>query len=249
MRAAPTYRLVLLALAAGAPALHTNLVWLNGVLNICLLVSAMVDLAMSRRRIEIVRKPRPVLSIGAENPISLEVRSPGQPLEIELKDDLPLTFEQVGAWPRFGVGSPEWQSAKYRVRPMRRGNFTLGPLHGRYTSRLGLWHRFVTWSLPYQAGYIRREKAPERCQALGLLGVDRSMGPGDQLVQVLAGRAARKVGPGVGQVGGSLPVKASEPVDRLGREAPGAQLLQPVQDGRQLPPVRLTAGHELILVH
>ncbi len=147
-RFAPHPRLAALVLLAGIPAIFDGWLWLALGLSTILAVVALADLATSRRRIEAVRRVGDVLSIGAENLVRIEVRSVGPPLDLELKDDLPLHFELAGSWPRATLpGSGEWVTAEYRVRPMRRGRYALGRLHGRYRSRLGLWRRTVTWPL------------------------------------------------------------------------------------------------------
>lgn len=132
------------------PALLPGMAWLSGALLATLIVVALVDLATSKRAIEAVRKPGPVLSLGADNPIKLEVRC-SHALELELKDDLPLHFKAVGPWPKVSLRPGVWAEAEYRLRPMRRGQYVIGPLHGRYRSTLGLWVRRVTFPLADQA--------------------------------------------------------------------------------------------------
>jgi uncharacterized protein (DUF58 family) len=147
MRAAPTPRLALLLLLVGAPALVTGWFWLSLGLSAVLLVIAAVDLALSGRPIEAVRKlTAPVLSLDADNLVQLEVRSHGLPVALELKEDLPLHISLAGEWPRLQT-TPQWQTVTYKIHPMRRGQFTLGPLHGRYQSVLGLWRRQLVWKL------------------------------------------------------------------------------------------------------
>lgn len=149
MRAAPTPRLALLVALAAIPAAFEGWLWLGTALNLVLLATAAVDLFISgRRRFEAVRRTGQVLSIGADNPITMEVRSSGGPLELELKDDLPRYMDLVGEWPRVKVADNEWSTAQYRVRPVRRGLYGLNMLHGRYRSPLGLWSRRAVWSLP-----------------------------------------------------------------------------------------------------
>lgn len=143
---APTPRLAALMVAAALPSVWAPTVWLSQAALAVLLTAAVADLIASGRRIEAVRKPGPVLSIGAENPITVELRnlSP-MPVDLELKDDLPLHMEVAGEWPKATVPSGKWATVQYRVRPMRRGQYVIGPLHGRYLSRLGLWSRRLTW--------------------------------------------------------------------------------------------------------
>lgn len=143
----PTPRLAGLLFLASMPALLPSMFWLSIALLAALAVIAGVDFATSRRTIEAVRKLEGVLSLGAENPLKLEMRLFGGPVDLELKDDLPLHFEAVGPAPRVRLKDGAWQTVEYRVRPMRRGQYAIGPLHGRYRSTLGLWTRRITWPL------------------------------------------------------------------------------------------------------
>jgi uncharacterized protein (DUF58 family) len=147
-RIAPTARFAWLVLLAGLPALYAPTAWLAGALNAALLTVAVVDLLRSRRRLEAVRKPGAVLSLGTDNSVALEVRTTdgGPALAVDLKDDLPLHIGLYGQWPRAQL--PEggrWLKAEYRVKPDRRGQYALGPLHVRHGSPLGLWSRRLTW--------------------------------------------------------------------------------------------------------
>ncbi|MFZ5817361.1 MAG: DUF58 domain-containing protein [Bacillota bacterium] len=149
-RISPTPRLAVAVFLAALPALVPGMVWLSGALLAALAVAAMVDGITSRRSIEAVRRLEGVLSLGAENPVRLEVRCSGGPVRLELKEDLPLHCELAGEWPSVGLNEGQWQAAEYRLRPMRRGHYLLGPLHGRYRSGLGLWSRRITWPLVEQ---------------------------------------------------------------------------------------------------
>lgn len=147
-RIAPTPRLAWLVLAASLPALYAPTAWLSLALNAVLVTVALVDLIRSRRRLEAVRKPVGVLSLGTDNPVALEARATdgGPALTVELKDDLPLHLDRFGEWPR--VTLPEgggWAGAEYRVKPGRRGQYSLGPFHLRHVSPLGLWTRRLTF--------------------------------------------------------------------------------------------------------
>jgi uncharacterized protein (DUF58 family) len=149
VRFAPTPRLALALLLAGLPFLAGGaLTWLGIALNLILLTVAAADLIRSRHCIEAVRKPGPVLSLGTDNPLTVELRCPdGGEVEVELKDDLPLHMEAAGAWPRIRLVGGKWQTAEHRVVPMRRGQYVVGPLHGRFHSPLRLWSRRVTWNM------------------------------------------------------------------------------------------------------
>ena len=150
-RFSPTPLLPVLVFLAALPAVFPGLLWLSLSLEAALAVAAVADLAASRRSIEAVRHVDGPLSLGAENPVRLEFRSQGAPITLEVRDDLPLHLEQAGEWPAVSLKPGGWQEAIYRLRPMRRGQYLIGPLHGRYRSPLGLWHRRITFPLVDQA--------------------------------------------------------------------------------------------------
>ncbi|HWI51650.1 MAG TPA: DUF58 domain-containing protein [Symbiobacteriaceae bacterium] len=159
-RFAPTPRLAALVLLAALPAVYAPLAWLSQGALAILVTAAVVDLLRSRRQIEAVRKPGPVLSIGAENPITVEIKNlSGTPVALQLKDDLPLHFERAGDWPTLTAAPGKWQAAQYRVKPMRRGQYVVGPLHGQYQSQLGLWTRRLTWKITETARVYPNIKA------------------------------------------------------------------------------------------
>lgn len=150
-RFSPTPLLPLLVFLAALPAPFPGLLWLSLALEAALAAAAVADLAASRRSIEAIRHVEGPLSLGAENPIRLELRSQGAPVRLEVRDDLPLRVELAGDWPVVSLKPGAWQEAVYRVRPMRRGQYLLGPLHGRFRSPLGLWHRRITFPLVDEA--------------------------------------------------------------------------------------------------
>lgn len=159
-RFAPTPRLAALVLLVALPAVYAPLAWLSQGALAILVTAAVVDLLLSRRRIEAVRKPGPVLSIGAENPITVEIQNLSDtPVALHLKDDLPLHFERASDWPQVTAVPGKWQPAQHRVTPMRRGQYVIGPLHGQYKSQLGLWTRRLTWDITETARVYPNLKA------------------------------------------------------------------------------------------
>lgn len=144
-RVAPTPLMAALLLLAGLPSAVEGWAWLSGALTVILAVSAAVDFHLSRRRVELVRRVGPVLSLGAENLIGLELRTVQPPLQVTLRDDLPNHIELAGTWPRILLNDTQWAGAQYRLIPHRRGAYAIGPLHARFTSRLGLWQRQLVW--------------------------------------------------------------------------------------------------------
>lgn len=148
MRTQPTVLLVALALLAGLPLLAPSLQWLSLALNLGLLVVAALDLLYSRRPIEAERTAPQVAALGAQNRVEVALRSPGRPLMVELKEDLPADLPLAGAWPSLRLQGGAWHSTAYALRPRRRGQYSIGPLHVRYSSPLGLWRRQATVAAP-----------------------------------------------------------------------------------------------------
>lgn len=148
VRFGPTPRLALAVFVAGLPFVFgSSLAWLAVALNLVLATVAVVDFLRSRHTVELVRKPGPVLSLGTDNPVTMELRCLTGDITLELKDDLPLHMEPAGPWPQVALAGGKWQTAEYRVVPMRRGQYVIGPIHGRYRSPLGFWSRRITWKL------------------------------------------------------------------------------------------------------
>jgi uncharacterized protein (DUF58 family) len=145
----PSRALVLLAivpLGLGVATLaDRTLLWPMIAADLGLALIAAFDALLARRPLVTVRRQAPpVLSIGKPNLVTLELRSSARRrLSVAVTDDLfdtaecddlPLTLEL----PARGSGT-----ARYHVRPTRRGAHTLGDHHVRYLSPLGLWLRQV----------------------------------------------------------------------------------------------------------
>lgn len=146
----PTPRLVAGVVLTALPALVPGLVWLSTLLLAALAMVALIDLVTGRRTIEAVRRIDGVLSLGAENSIHLDLRSSPGDAHLEVKEDLPLYFEAVGPWPKVTLKGATWSTVEYRLKPMRRGQYLLGPLHLRYPTLLGLWMHRITLPLVEQ---------------------------------------------------------------------------------------------------
>ena len=145
MSAAPAPRLAVLLLAAALPAALPGLLWLSEALELLIILTALLDLAFSRRRLEVAVAMDPVFALGVANAVTLKVRAFGPPLTLELKQDLPLHIERLDDWPSLRTAHDAWVEATYQVKPMRRGAYALGAVHARYPSPLGLWRRRLTW--------------------------------------------------------------------------------------------------------
>lgn len=110
-----------------------------------ILLVAAVDALLARKALVRVRRRVPrVLSIGRSNPIDLEIVSLSRRrLSVLLRDDL---FEGATADElplRVDLPARGRVSARYRLRPTRRGAYAIGAHHVRYASPLGLWIRQV----------------------------------------------------------------------------------------------------------
>ncbi len=141
----PTARGVLLLLVAApviaAATWSPALEWVAGLYVLLVLALFALDwrLAGGIRRFEISRQHDTKLSLGAENPVQLEVRNRGRRgTTIQVRDEPPDDFEietrmLAGAAPPRG----SWQ-AVYHVRPLRRGDYQFGDLNLRWDGPLGL---------------------------------------------------------------------------------------------------------------
>lgn len=144
----PTLRgILLLLLAAPLMALATWLPpfeWLAwGYLGLALLILGLDwHLSGAVKRFDVVRLHEPRLSLGAENPIRLEIHNRGRrPVEFQVRDEAPEQFEIDT---RILTGKAEardtWRGL-YHVRPLRRGDYRFGDIHLRWRSPLGLLFR------------------------------------------------------------------------------------------------------------
>jgi len=158
VRVVPTPLLAFAVLAAGLPAVW-GWAWLSMALNLVLLTAAAVDLARSRPAVELAPAAPPVLSIGTDNTLSFDVRAPQGDLSLDFRVDLPLHMELDGSWPQGSLKANRWERVLYRVRPMRRGRYVVGPVHARHRSTLGFWSRRLTWRVAQEARVYPNLKA------------------------------------------------------------------------------------------
>lgn len=133
---------VLLSLAALADA---TLLWPMLALDGALAAVALGDLFAGWRRLVTARRDATgVLSIGRDNPVTVEIESrAARPLVVLLKDDLPPELASPDLPVRARLPARGRVSVTYHVRPSRRGAFRLGDHHLRYPTLLGLWWRQV----------------------------------------------------------------------------------------------------------
>jgi uncharacterized protein (DUF58 family) len=144
----PTRRLFwLLLLAAPLGAAGGSLVLAAVAVGGLAVVAAIVDwvLAGDGRRVRVTRRlASDKLSLGAWNPVSLELTNPTtRRLELQLRDLAPLEFVLDVAVPVFTTTLEPQASAAlgYRVRPVHRGDATFGDLYLRVDGPLGLMRR------------------------------------------------------------------------------------------------------------
>jgi uncharacterized protein (DUF58 family) len=90
-------------------------------------------------RFDVRRVHEPRLSLGAENPIRLEIHSRGlRPVEFQVRDEAPEQFQIETRILNGQVNPRETWRGMYHVRPLRRGDYQFGDLHLRWRSPLGL---------------------------------------------------------------------------------------------------------------
>lgn len=147
----PTLRLVLLLAIGGLPlALAgggvTALIAYDAILAALFMADAM--LAPGRTALVVSRRAEPILSLGVPAEVRIGVRNAGsRPVRVEVRDAVPRSVEAgsgAGAAGRLNLPPEGWGELSYRVRPVERGRFRLGPIHLRSRGPLGLaWRQLV----------------------------------------------------------------------------------------------------------
>ncbi|MDX9991087.1 MAG: DUF58 domain-containing protein [Anaerolineales bacterium] len=91
------------------------------------------------QRFDVRRIHEPRLSLGAENPIRLEIHNRGlRPVTFQVRDEAPEQFQIETRILEGQVNPRETWRGLYHVRPLRRGDYHFGDLHLRWRSPLGL---------------------------------------------------------------------------------------------------------------
>ncbi len=149
MKFVPTSRLVALlvvplGLAAATPFVPT-LTKTMVALDAAIFALALMDaLTLLRNPLSLHRRVPRVLSLGRDNPVTLEVRSQAKrPLRVWLKDDVPDSVEPSQQPLQLTLPALGRAEVVYHLRPTRRGAYELGDQHARYASVLGLWMRQI----------------------------------------------------------------------------------------------------------
>lgn len=119
-----------------------------------------------------------VLSIGAENPITITVRNrSGFPLLLRIRDEYPGAFSASQKEVTGKVPPYESVKLRYTVTPFKRGIYTFGKTFTRRMSRLRLWVFEDTFDLETEARVypnvqmVKKYDLLSRKQMLNFLGV------------------------------------------------------------------------------
>lgn len=143
----PSRRLVLAAalpvVLALAALFDGTLLWPMLGLDVAIVVVALVDAFLGASRLVQARRTvSRVLSVGRDNPITVELESRARRgLRVRVMDDLPLELTAAGLPGEAEVPARGRAELTYQVRPSQRGTFRLGDHHLRYPTPLGLWWR------------------------------------------------------------------------------------------------------------
>jgi len=111
-------------------------------LNLLICVVAAADWLVSVRlnRLHIERHVSDVLSVGAMNPVSLEVRNTlDSSIELELNDETPRPGIAREIPAKMTIPGGVSRELKYHFQPHRRGRYDFPAVHIRASSPLGLW--------------------------------------------------------------------------------------------------------------
>jgi uncharacterized protein (DUF58 family) len=141
----PTTRAVLLLLIA-APVIAAGtwvpgLEWVARGYTLLVLALCILDLALagSVRRFDVFREHDTKLSLGADNPIHVSIRSRGRrKITFWLRDEPPDAFEIETHILTGTIPARSTWHGTYHVRPLRRGDYAFGNLNLRWLGPLGL---------------------------------------------------------------------------------------------------------------
>jgi uncharacterized protein (DUF58 family) len=127
----------LLALGAWLPALE----WLGWGYALLALLVLVFDWrlagAVTRFAVERIHEPR--LSLGAENPIRLQIHNrSSRPVEFQVRDEAPEAFQIERRVLAGQISARETWQGRYHVRPLRRGDYQFGKISLRWPGPLGL---------------------------------------------------------------------------------------------------------------
>lgn len=156
--AARLYQLIMLGTALGvAIALYDtqNLLVLQGAIAFTLLLDGVilglgiVDARRGRsQRLRIIRNVSQKLSIGRDNPVSLQLQTPntGYPLHVQIRDAFPAAFRANVPLLKLSLPPNTEETVSYTVFPSERGEYAWGDL---YVRQLGGWGlAWQEWRIP-----------------------------------------------------------------------------------------------------
>ena len=109
--------------------------------DVLLLLAVWADGAAIRRRfrVDLVRRTKGKLAVGAKNRVTLHLRNRGdEPLSIVVRDAVPPGFAAEPAEVELEARGHGEATATYELVPPRRGRFAFGDLHVRARGPLGL---------------------------------------------------------------------------------------------------------------
>src|SRR5581483_7132616 len=141
---------LLLAAASAVPALLVLavLTWLV----VLGLVGAEWRLLAGERGLAVQRRHEPRLSLGADNPVWLDLENRGgRALAVTLRDETPPTCVSDSAFLQGLVPARGRASLRYTLRPLRRGDHRFGDATVRWRGRLGLLDRQASYPLAEMA--------------------------------------------------------------------------------------------------
>jgi uncharacterized protein (DUF58 family) len=183
----PSRRLVLLALVPGlvsigllaAPSVLVGVIALDALI----LAAAAGDLLTLPRRkaFSATREAGRIVSIRKLHPVHLAITNHSRrSFEAVVRDGVPESLHPEPAEFAFAVAGQSRLALRYDLRASRRGAMTVGPVHVRVRSRLGLWQRLLKY--PVQTTLhvypdmkqLSQYAVLARTDRLNLLGVRRT---------------------------------------------------------------------------
>jgi len=132
--------IMVLALAVNLVQAGAFLLMYNGFLALLLLADWRLTPKPSALRV--VRHYEHRLSLGAANPVALEIRNTcGMELNLTVQDEPPVNFKSGDKALTCKVPAAGARKLIYTVEPDKRGDYTFGQVNIRYASRLGFFTR------------------------------------------------------------------------------------------------------------
>lgn len=112
--------------------------------NLAIVAAAMIDwiVTPSPDHIVVARELGEVLSVGADNPVTLRATNQSRhTLDVEFADETPQPGTSYDSPVRVALAPWKELDCRYHFRPHRRGPHSFPAVHLRYSSLLGLWNR------------------------------------------------------------------------------------------------------------